>query len=57
MNLSNLIKNRAYELGFSKVGIAKAKFYETEEYNLNQWLDNGFHGTMKWIENRKEEKS
>lgn len=57
MNPSYLIKNKAYELGFSKVGIAQAKFYEAEEYNLNQWLDNGFHGTMQWIEKRKEEKS
>ena len=57
MKLSELVKNRAYELGFSKIGIAKAKFYETDEYNLNQWIDNGFHGSMDWIVKRKEEKS
>jgi len=57
MKLSELVKNGAYELGFSKIGIAKAKFYETDEYNLNQWIDNGFHGSMDWIVKRKEEKS
>ena len=57
MNLSNLIKNKAYELGFSKIGIAKAQFYEKDKINLNNWIDNGYHGSMDWIKRRRDEKS
>ena len=57
MNLSNLIKNKAYELGFSKIGIAKAQFYEQDKINLNNWIDNGYHGSMDWIKKRRDERS
>tara|TARA_Y100000588_G_C14243926_1_gene920604 strand:- start:814 stop:1731 length:918 start_codon:yes stop_codon:yes gene_type:complete len=56
MNLSNQIKNKALEIGFSKIGIAKAQFYEQDANNLNQWLSKGFHGSMDWIKNRKVER-
>ena len=57
MNLSHNIKQKAFELGFSKIGIAKAQFYESDKLNLNHWLENGYHGSMDWISRRKEEKS
>ena len=57
MNLSHIIKQKAFELGFSKIGIAKAQFYEEDKTNLNYWLDNGYHGSMDWISRRRDEKS
>ena len=57
MNLSHNIKQKAFELGFSKIGIAKAQFYESDKINLNAWLDNGYHGSMDWIARRREEKA
>ena len=57
MNLSNQIKNKALEIGFSKIGIAKAQFYEQDANNLNQWLSKGFHGSMDWIKNRFMERT
>ena len=38
-------------LGFSNCGIAKADFLEDEAPKLEQWLQNGFHGEMHYMEN------
>ena len=48
---SNLIKQEAKRLGFENCGIAKADFLEEEASNLENWLKNGFHGKMKYMEN------
>ncbi|MEM7038200.1 MAG: tRNA epoxyqueuosine(34) reductase QueG, partial [Bacteroidota bacterium] len=38
-------------MGFDLVGVAKAGFLETEARHLEQWLKEGRHGTMQWMEN------
>jgi epoxyqueuosine reductase len=48
---SRLIKQEAKRLGFDSCGIAKATFLEEEATNLEQWLRNGFHGKMQYMEN------
>ncbi len=48
---SGLIKQEAKRLGFDSCGIAKAIFLEEEATNLEQWLKNGFHGKMQYMEN------
>ena len=48
---STLIKNEAKRLGFESCGISKATFLEEEATNLEQWLKNGFHGKMHYMEN------
>jgi epoxyqueuosine reductase len=50
------IKQKALELGFSAVGISKADFLEKESKQLKEWLDNGFHGEMKYMENHFEKR-
>ena len=55
--LSKSIKDKALEIGFSKTGITEAKFYKKDQDNLEQWLSNGFHGSMNWIERRKQDRS
>tara|TARA_B100000029_G_scaffold514590_1_gene618026 strand:- start:533 stop:1459 length:927 start_codon:yes stop_codon:yes gene_type:complete len=55
--LSNQIKAKAFEIGFSKIGIAKADYYNQDKERLDYWIDNNFHGSMNWIKNRKEERS
>ena len=57
MNLSHNIKQKALELGFSKIGIAKAQFHQEDKINLNHWLYHGYHGSMDWIARRREEKA
>ena len=54
--LSRDIKNKALDIGFSKIGITKAKFYQKDQDNLEKWLSNGYHGSMHWIERRKIER-
>ena len=53
---SEKIKKKAFELGFHKVGIAKATHTKKEEMQLNQWLDDNKHAGMGWIEKRKSER-
>jgi epoxyqueuosine reductase len=47
---SALIKNRARQLGFQRVGIVPAEALNQEAARLQQWLARGFHGEMKWME-------
>ncbi|MCX7762190.1 MAG: tRNA epoxyqueuosine(34) reductase QueG [Candidatus Kryptonium sp.] len=52
MNTSELtqkIKRKAIEIGFSKVGIAKVEKLEHEGVKLSDWLSKGYHADMKWM--------
>ena len=53
-SLTQQIKRKALELGFSKVGIARAERLEEERDNLLRWLELGYHGTMKWMKDKPE---
>lgn len=44
------VKERALQLGFSKVGIARAESLTEEHSRLQQWLAHGFNGEMTWVE-------
>lgn len=48
---SSIIKQKAFELGFSHVGISKAGFLEKEARQLESWLSNNYHGKMQYMEN------
>lgn len=50
MNLAREIKKEALKLGFAACGIAKARFLGEEKEHVEQWLENGFHGEMKYME-------
>ena len=56
MITSDIIKKKAIELGFHKVGIAKAAKTKKEQERLDEWLDQKKHADMEWIENRKSER-
>ncbi|MEE9572150.1 MAG: tRNA epoxyqueuosine(34) reductase QueG [Candidatus Neomarinimicrobiota bacterium] len=55
IDLTKSIKSKTREIGFQKVGISSPD--EPLLYNnyYDNWLASGKNGTMKWIENRKEE--
>jgi epoxyqueuosine reductase len=55
--LTKLIKQKALEIGFHKVGIAKAEELKTEGEHLKQWLEMGYQGEMKWLEREPEKRS
>jgi epoxyqueuosine reductase len=48
---TNLIKEKASELGFFSCSISKAQFLEEEAHHLETWLKNGFQGKMSYMEN------
>lgn len=47
---SQRLKALALEMGFDSCRIAKACYLEEEEPRLEQWLREGRHGTMSWME-------
>ncbi|MEG4986942.1 tRNA epoxyqueuosine(34) reductase QueG [Microcoleus sp. BR0-C5] len=53
---SNLVKQKALELGFHKVGIASADMdFDLEKQRLQAWLDKGYQADMAWMANPKRE--
>ncbi len=47
--LTREIKRKAIEVGFSKVGIAKAQQLKDEAIKLSQWLERKYEADMKWM--------
>jgi epoxyqueuosine reductase len=56
-DLTALIKARALELGFCKVGVAAAGALTPEGGRLQEWLAQGYHGTMDWMARNAERRS
>jgi len=54
--ISEQIKIKAKELGFSSVGISRADFLENESKQLKEWLNRGYHGEMRYMENHFEKR-
>jgi len=54
--LTRTIKTKAAELGFAKVGIARADALTQEGAGLQEWLARGYHGTMEWMERNLEKR-
>jgi len=48
---TQLLKLKAYELGFQFVGISKADFLEEEAQHLDTWLKRNYQGKMSYLEN------
>lgn len=48
---SRLLKQHAARLGFQFCGISKADFLEDQAPHLENWLKNGKHGQMAYMEN------
>lgn len=46
-----LIKQEAQKMGFSQVGIAKARRLEKDEQKLENFLSRGYQGKMQYLEN------
>ena len=53
---STIIKEIANELGFDFCGISKAEQLDEDAINLEKWLNKGYHGKMKWMENHFEKR-
>ena len=53
---TSVIKSYAVELGFSKVGIARAESLTEEGVKLREWLAKGLHGSMQWMDRDVEKR-
>ncbi|RME93459.1 MAG: tRNA epoxyqueuosine(34) reductase QueG [Bacteroidetes bacterium] len=50
-SLKTILHEAASELGFSFVGVAKAERMDEEARRLEAWLNQGYHGQMRYMEN------
>lgn len=48
---TSFIKSTAVDLGFNYCGISRAEKLDAEAKYLEEWLNKGYHGTMKYMEN------
>ncbi|HVN48338.1 MAG TPA: tRNA epoxyqueuosine(34) reductase QueG [Bacteroidota bacterium] len=55
ISITSTIKSKAVELGFSKIGIARAAELNEEGAHLREWLYRRYHASMEWM-NRDTEK-
>ena len=55
--LTGLVKEKARELGFSKVGIARAQKLNEEGARLEAWLKKGYHASMAWMARDPEKRT
>jgi epoxyqueuosine reductase len=51
------LRAEAQALGFASVGFARAEGYTVQGDRLEQWLGEGRHGSMEWMEARKEQRA
>ncbi|HWT03591.1 MAG TPA: tRNA epoxyqueuosine(34) reductase QueG [Pyrinomonadaceae bacterium] len=54
--LSRRIRERAFALGFDKVGVVRADPLGRERERLEEWLGRGFHGEMRWMSRDTEKR-
>lgn len=50
------VRQEAYRLGFEACGFARARRLDDEARRLEEWLTQGKHGTMQWMENHFEKR-
>ena len=53
---AQIIHNLARKCGFDYCGISKAEELTNDAVNLEKWLNKGYHGKMKWMENHFEKR-
>ena len=55
--LTTAIRQEALRIGFHKIGVARAGYLEKESGQLGEWLDRGYQGTMKWMEENSDKRA
>ena len=57
MDLSSEIKSWAREIGFDQVGLTSFTGLEEGEQRLQEWIQEGRHGSMKYLEDFRERRA
>jgi epoxyqueuosine reductase len=55
-SFTKLIRQKALELGFSSVGVARASVLQEEGPHLTEWFQRGFHASMQWMEKNADKR-
>lgn len=55
--LQDNLRDEALALGFARVGFARAGGHAKAGQRLEEWLGEGRHGTMEWMQSRKSERA
>jgi epoxyqueuosine reductase len=55
-DLTRHIRTKAIELGFSKVGVARAEILKEDGGHLQEWLNRGYHASMAWMQKNAEKR-
>jgi len=53
---SNFIKLEAEKVGFYDCGISEARHLQKDEDRMEEWLQNGLHGSMSYLERNKSKR-
>jgi len=56
-SLTLKIKQKAFEIGFHKVGIVRAESLVRESEYFEEWLAKNFHASMQWMEREPEKRA
>ena len=56
-SLTRIVRAKALELGFSKVGVARFGTMKTEGARLGEWLARGYQGTMEWMAKNSDKRA
>ena len=56
-SLTEQIRQKALEIGFHKIGFARAEPLQAECERLQTWLGENFHGEMQWLEREPEKRA
>ncbi len=54
--ITQIIKQKALELGFTKAGVTSAEPFDEAADRFNAWVAGGAHGLMKWMERDPEKR-
>jgi len=57
VSFTEKIKQKAQEIGFHKIGIARAEPLDAEGERLKDWLGKNYHGEMRWMEREPEKRA
>ncbi len=57
ISFTEKIKQKAFEIGFHKIGIVRAEILEREGEYLKEWLEREFHGEMRWMEREPDKRA
>jgi epoxyqueuosine reductase len=57
VSFTGKIKQKAFEIGFHKIGVARVAPLVAESEYLKRWLEKDFHGEMRWMEREPEKRA